>query len=132
MKLLIVEENEAMCRLVRALTEGLPIAVSECHDGAQVLAVCADVQPDWVLIDLNLAGMDAFVATRRITTTYPRSRVLLLSEDDDARLRYIAAGAGVWAVVLKENLIEVRRFLEPSAEDAAHTDPERCGEDKLQ
>jgi hypothetical protein len=36
-KLLIVEESGAMCRLVRALIEGLPIAVSECHEGAQVL-----------------------------------------------------------------------------------------------
>ncbi len=121
-----------MCRLVRALTEGLPVAVSECHDGAQVLSVCADVQPDWVLIDLNLAGMDALAATRQITAIHPHARVLLLTQDDDPRLRDIAARAGAGAVVLKENLMDVRRFLEPSAEDAAHTDPERCGEDKLQ
>jgi CheY-like chemotaxis protein len=125
-KLLIVEENGAMLRLVRALIEGLPFTVSECHDGAQVLVVCAEVQPDWVLIDLNLAGMDAFAATRQIATAHPRSRVLLLSEDDDVRLRYMAAGAGVWAVVLKENLIEVRRFLEPSAEDPEPRDAKGC------
>jgi CheY-like chemotaxis protein len=49
--LLIVEENGAMCRLVRALIEGLPVAISECIDGAQSLAACAEALPDWVLID---------------------------------------------------------------------------------
>ena len=115
-----------MCRLVRALIEGLPVAVSECHDGAQALAVCAEVQPDWVLIDLNLAGMDALAATRRIATVHPRSRVLLLSEDDDARLRSVAARAGVWAIVLKQSLIDVRRFLEPTAEDPEPRDAKGC------
>ena len=40
-RLLIVEENGAMRRLVRAVLEGLRISISECSDGTQVLAACA-------------------------------------------------------------------------------------------
>ena len=116
-KLLIVEENGAMCGLARALLEGLPVSISECRNGSQVLAVCAQIQPDWVLIDLDLAGMDALAATRQIALLCPHPRILLLSEDDNPKLRDIAAKAGVWALVLKESLIDIRRFLEPPAED---------------
>jgi CheY-like chemotaxis protein len=116
-KVLIVEESGAMCRLLRALVEGLPVAISECHDRSQVLAACAQIQPEWVLMDLDLAGLDAFAAARQITTTHPGTRILLLSEDDNPKLRDIAVKAGVWAIVLKESLIDVRRFLEPAAEE---------------
>jgi len=116
-KLLIVEENGAMCNLVRALVVGLPLSISECRNGLQVLAVCREVQPDWILIDLDLAGTDALAATRQIALLCPHARILLLSEDDNPKLRDIAAKAGVWAIVLKESLIDVRRFLEPAAEE---------------
>jgi len=82
-----------MCRLVRALIEGLPVAVSECCDGAQALAACAEELPDWVLIDLALAGADALAVTRQIATLYPHLRILLLTEEDDPRLREVAAKA---------------------------------------
>ena len=43
-------------------------------------------------------------------------RILLLGEEDDTRLRGRAAEAGVWKYVLKESLIDVRRFLEAAEE----------------
>jgi two-component system response regulator MtrA len=105
-----------MCRLLSALLEGLPISVSHCHDGARALQACAEKQPDYVVIDLNLAGMEAFAAVRQIVAAHRDVRVLLLGEEDDSRLRSRASEAGVWRYVLKENLIDVRRLLEP--EDA--------------
>lgn len=100
-----------MCRLVRALIEGLPVTVSECRDGAQVLSACGEVQPDWVVIDLTLAGTDALALTRQITALHGGARVLLLSQEDDPRLRDAAARAGAWAVVHKESLVDLRQFL---------------------
>ena len=102
-----------MCRLVRALVEGLPVAVSECRDGARILEACSEIQPDYVVIDLNLTGMEAFAATRRIVAAHRSVRVLLLGEGDDSRLRERAAQAGVWRYVLKESLIDMRRLLDP-------------------
>src|ERR1700735_5441476 len=112
-KLLIVEENGAMCRLLISLLEGLPVTVSECHDGATALEACGEMQPDYVVIDLNLAGTEAFTAVRQIVAEHRDVRVLLRGEEYDASLRSRASEAGVWRYVLKESLIDVRRLLEP-------------------
>lgn len=119
MKLLIVEENGAMSRLLATLLEGLAISVSQCNEGARALEACANLTPDYVVIDLNLAGVDAFAAIRQMVAAHPGARVLLLGEEDDARLRGRAAEAGVWKYVLKESLVDVRSFLE-AAEEGKH------------
>jgi len=109
---LIVEENEAMRRLLRAVLDGLRISISECSDGAQVLSACAATQPDWVVLDLNLAGVDALAATRQIAAAYPDIRILMLGDDDDLRLRHSATRAGAGSYVLKADLTGVRQLLD--------------------
>ena len=111
MKVLIIEENAAMSRLLRELIEQPACAVSECHDGAQALAACAAAQPDWVLLDLMLAATDALALTRQISVAYPQARLAVINDDDDARLRVAARRAGACGYVLKENLFEVQRLL---------------------
>jgi DNA-binding NarL/FixJ family response regulator len=54
-----------------------------------------------------------------MVAAHPGARVLLLGEEDDARLRGRAAEAGVWKYVLKESLVDVRSFLE-AAEEGKH------------
>jgi CheY-like chemotaxis protein len=109
--LLIVEENRAMCGVIRSVLEGLPVSVTECHDGTQALATCVDLQPDWILLDLDLTTADALAATREIGVRCPKSRVIALIENDNSRLRDAARRAGAWTHVLKENLIDLRRLL---------------------
>lgn len=111
MKLLIVEEVPAMRRLIRALLEGLELAVGECHDGRETLAACAAQEPDWVLLDLNLSDTDALQATWQISLAHPQIRVVIVSDNDNLRLREAARTAGACGYVLKENLLEVRRLL---------------------
>lgn len=112
-KLLIVEEVPALRRLLRSLLEGLELIVSECHDGRELLAACAAQQPDWVLLDLNLSDTDALEATRQISATHPRAKVLVFSDDDNLYLRDEARAAGACGYVLKENLLDVRQLLQP-------------------
>jgi DNA-binding NarL/FixJ family response regulator len=111
MKLMIVEENAAMRRLIRSLVEEMPFSVSECHDGAQAVTACAAAQPDWVLLDINLAETDAIETARQISAACPRAKIVVVTDDDDARLRAVARQAGAFAYVLKENLFDVRRLL---------------------
>lgn len=112
MKLLIIEENAALRRLIMSLIEGLHFSITECGDGAQALAVYAAVQPDWVLLDLALASADALATTRQISAAYPNPRVVVVTDEDDARLRDAARAAGACGYVLKENLLEMRLLLQ--------------------
>src|ERR1700742_4421699 len=111
-----------MRRLLNSLLEGLPIAISECHDGARVLQACAEIEPDYAVIDLNLAGVEALGLVRRIVSKHPQVRVVLLGEDDDSRLRSRAIEAGVWRYLVKESLIDLRRLLDLISADAENQD----------
>jgi two-component system, chemotaxis family, chemotaxis protein CheY len=115
-KLLIVEENGAMSRLLATLLEGLAISVSQCNEGSRALEACANSMPDYVVIDLDLAGVDAFAVVRQMVASYPGLHILLLGAEDDTRLRGRATEAGVWKYVLKESLVDVRHFLEAAEE----------------
>jgi CheY-like chemotaxis protein len=46
MKLLIVEENLAMRRLIRSLIGEIPHSINECESGAAAQALCEGVKPD--------------------------------------------------------------------------------------
>lgn len=97
-----------MRRLIRALVEELPCAISECQDSAQALAVCAAQQPEWVLLDLKGDGL---ATMRQIHRACPQTSMVVVTDDDDARYRAAAREAGACGYVLKENLFALRRIL---------------------
>lgn len=106
-----------MRRLLVNLLEGLPVTISECSDGARAVEACGQARPDYVAIDFDLADTDALAAVREMIAAQPGVRVVLLGQEDDHRLRARAVEAGVWRYVLKERLIEVRRLIDPKAEE---------------
>jgi DNA-binding NarL/FixJ family response regulator len=111
MKLLLIQENDAMCRLIRSLIEGLPYQISECRNSAQALAALIAIEPEWVVLDLDSGQADGLELVRQIALACPQTRVMILTDDDQPRLRTAAERAGVCDYVLKENLLEVRRLL---------------------
>jgi DNA-binding NarL/FixJ family response regulator len=111
LSLLIVEDNAHMRRMIRTVVAGLVDAVHECDDGAEAPAVYAAHQPDWVLMDVEMARVDGITATREITTAFPGARILIVTQYDDARICRAALEAGARGCLLKENLWELRGLL---------------------
>ena len=66
MKILYVEDNEDnICMLKNRLTrKGFTVLVA--NDGAQGVMMATTEQPDMILMDLSLPGLDGWEATRRI------------------------------------------------------------------
>lgn len=110
-KLLIVEDNLPMRRLIRWLTEDLFTEVSECGDGADAATLYETVRPDWVLMDIQMNDVNGIAATRRIISDHPEARIVIVTDYDDAALRAAAAEAGACAYVLKEDLLRLRQLL---------------------
>lgn len=69
--------------------------VGEAGDGAEAVALAADLRPDVVLMDLRMPGVSGIEATTRLTAELPGVRVLVLTtyETDDDILGAIEAGA---------------------------------------
>ncbi|MFG3507842.1 response regulator [Streptomyces sp. NPDC047821] len=76
--------------------------VGEAGSGEEAVATAAKLRPDVVLMDLQLGpGIDGVEVTRRITTTLPGVRVLVLTTyDTDADVTR-AIGAGATGYLLK-------------------------------
>ena len=114
LRLLIVEDHPDMRRMIRYLVEDLASVIHECGDGADALAVYTACRPDVVLMDIAMKEVDGISATREITAADPSARIVIVTNHDDPELRGAAERAGATGYVLKENLLELRRLLQPA------------------
>jgi CheY-like chemotaxis protein len=111
MTLLIVDDNASVRRLIKTILANRADDIHECADGVDALAIYSIVQPDFVLMDISMKGLDGITATRRIKMAYPGAMVIIVTDYDEPPLREAAQAAGACGYVLKENLFEVDRLL---------------------
>jgi len=112
MKILIVDDNAGMRRLLRRAVHETASAVWECSDGADALAAYASRQPDVVLMDIRMPRMDGLAATRQIREFHPGARVLVVTDYEDDDLRKVALEAGACGYVVKQNLTEIAALIQ--------------------
>ncbi len=77
-------------------------AVGEAVSGEEAVARAAEIEPDLVLMDINMEGMGGIEATRAITVGHPGVKVVLLSTYDADDLPDDARSCGASAYVHKE------------------------------
>ena len=123
-KILIADDDVRVRRMLQQIVAGLTNEVCEASDGGEAIAVCAEERPDWVLMDVRMKPIDGLRATAVIKARFPDTRVVIVSQYDDAGLRTEAARVGACAYVLKDNLHELTRILTGvSPETTAQNDP---------
>jgi len=65
-KILIVDDKPSNRAVLRDTLEPLGFITAEAEDGSQVLAACAALRPDAILMDLRMPNVDGFAATRQL------------------------------------------------------------------
>lgn len=87
--------------------------VGEARNGEEALLLCEQLQPDVVLMDLMMPGINGVAATRAIREKYPQTQVLVLTSYHDEELVPQAMRAGATGYLLKgvsnQKLIEAIR-----------------------
>lgn len=111
MKLLIVEDNPEMRRLIISIVRDLADSIVECADGAEALACYAEFQPDLVLMDIKMARIDGITASRQIISDFPSARICVVTDYADQQTKEAAGRAGVSDYVAKESLYEIREII---------------------
>jgi CheY-like chemotaxis protein len=109
--ILIVEDSPQMRRVLRALLGNGLTTCYECSDSGAALAAYQTYRPDWVLMDLKLAGADGLAVTAALRAADPAARIVIVTNYDDPALREAARQAGACGFVPKENLLELRAIL---------------------
>jgi NarL family two-component system response regulator LiaR len=96
-RVLIADDHAIVRKGICALlaTEPDIEVVGEARDGQEACAKAQRAQPDVILMDLVMPGMDGLEATRRIVNHQPEARVLVLTSfaEDDQVFPAIKAGA---------------------------------------
>lgn len=75
--------------------------VGEAADGDEAITLAAELQPDVILMDLDMPGTGGIEATRRVLNTSPHISVLVISMFEDDDLVFAALQAGARGYLLK-------------------------------
>lgn len=82
----LVVDDIAMTRenIIRSLTFEKQIeVVGSAENGRQAIEIVGSLQPDVIIMDINMPGMDGIAATREVTQIVPYTQVVILTVQDD-------------------------------------------------
>ncbi|HEV2654033.1 MAG TPA: response regulator transcription factor [Ktedonobacteraceae bacterium] len=126
-RVLIVDDQELFregLHILLSVQPGLQV-VGEARNGEEALNMAVALKPDVILMDLRMPILDGVAATRRLQSTRPESKVIVLTTFDDDEDVFEGLRAGAVGYLLKdvpsEKLVEAIRavargesFLQPS------------------
>jgi HlyD family secretion protein len=105
-RVLIVDDQNFVCQRLKLLLEpeaDLEI-VAIANDGATAINLIESLQPDIVLLDLEMPVIDGFEAIRIIVKRFPACKILILSSHDEDNHVNQALQAGAKGYLLKSTL----------------------------
>jgi DNA-binding NarL/FixJ family response regulator len=97
--------RDGLCKLL-ALEEDFEV-VAQAQDGRQVLDVIQQHEPDILLLDLKMPGLDGLGTLQRLQTTAGKTRVIVLTASDDKNEFVQAMKLGTSGIVLKQTATDL-------------------------
>ena len=125
-KLLLVEDYRAFRELLSTLLSGIGLEIiGEVSDGLEAVRLAQQLQPDIVLLDISLPGLNGIEAGRRIRELCPKSRIVFVSQESSTDVVQAALALGAKGYVHKgrihsdlrsaiEAVLNGNRFVSPT------------------
>ena len=106
-RILITDDHKLLREGLRCLLENRGFEVTgEAEDGRSAIRLAKQLEPDAVIIDISLPGLNCIEATRQIHQNSPQVKIVVLSMRADSRAVLAALAAGASAYLLKEAAFE--------------------------
>src|SRR5262245_7557727 len=102
-RVLLVEDHELFRKFVRTTLrerQDLQLA-AETADGLDAVAKCVELQPDLVLMDIGLPGLNGIEAARRIRSLAPACKIVFLTQESSPDIVQEALNLGANGYVIK-------------------------------
>ncbi|MGH9722174.1 MAG: response regulator [Bryobacteraceae bacterium] len=97
LRILVADDHEIVRCGLRRLLEGQPgwTVVDEASNGSEAVDKAAEHQPDVVVLDISMPGLNGVEATRQIRAAHPNTEILVMTVHDSEQmaLDLISAGA---------------------------------------
>jgi two-component system invasion response regulator UvrY len=105
-RVLTADDHHEFRDTARELVAATPgfVVVAEAASGEEAVEVAAGLEPDFVLMDVKMAGIGGIEAARRILAARPQTLVALISVDAPADLPEDARTCGAHAILRKDRL----------------------------
>ena len=94
---------------------------AEAGTGEEAIDYCERQRPDWIIMDVKMPGKGGIFATREITTRYPGTRVVVMSQYDDELMADGARAAGAIDFISKDRIAELPEILNELGRDPVAT-----------
>jgi DNA-binding NarL/FixJ family response regulator len=104
MRILIADDHAAMLAQTARLVGEQHQIVGTVTNGSDLLEATARLDPDLVVLDITMPGLDGFEAARRLKQASCRSRIVFLTVHEDADYAREALALGADAYVVKSRI----------------------------
>lgn len=103
-RVILADDHTLVRAGIRALLEKLPgvNVIAEAGDGRETLELVRHHQPDVVVMDVAMPGLNGLDAAERLTAEFPNLRVIILSMHQNEEYVFRALKAGVAGYLLKK------------------------------
>jgi len=103
-RVLIADDHIMVRSGLRSVLETEPgvEVVGEATNGHEALVLAQELLPDVILMDIKMGDVDGVTATRRVRSSVPSTRVIMLTNYDEDELVFAAIRAGASGYLLKE------------------------------
>lgn len=114
-RILVVDDYEPFRRFLHLKLQSRPELqiVGEASDGLEAVEKARDLQPDLIFLDIGLPSINGVEAAHRILRLVPDTKILFISQENDANVVAAALGNGAKGFLRK---LDVNRDLLPAIE----------------
>jgi len=105
-KVLLVDDEQEFVNTLSERLESRKMTPAIAYDGEEALAMVADDQPEVMVLDLKMPGIDGLEVLRRMKKSHPETEVIILTGHGSTAEEELAAELGAFAYLRKPVDIE--------------------------